>query len=75
LKLVGQKRVEAPQLISEAVMQEEDAGVLAAEIVTGLKDCEIRLSSSELIKRKTLFKTYTPFTVRFYSLSLISCSL
>jgi hypothetical protein len=68
---VGNKRVEAPTTNSQLhqnlsmshSVDEEEAGILAAELATGIPDSEVRLSYPDLLKRKSLFKKYTPFTL------------
>jgi len=42
---------------------EEECGILAAELATGISDADVTLNSPELLTRKTLFKKYTPFTL------------
>lgn len=38
-------------------------GILAADLVTGINDADVKLHSPEMLNRKTLFKKYTPFTL------------
>jgi hypothetical protein len=70
LKLVGQKRVEAPQVLVQDKLQknsqqldESNEGILAADLATGINDGDVKLHSPEILNRKTLFKKYTPFTL------------
>lgn len=67
MKIVGHKRIEAPthNLLVESAVEEEEGGqnLVAAEISTGILDSQIRLSFPDILKRKSLFKKYTPYTV------------
>ena len=56
-KLLGQKRIEAPTPELDASLQEED-------------DSLVRLSNPKFLKRKTLFKQQTPYTVIYNLLTL-----
>ena len=78
IKIVGQKRVEAPthNLLVDSNVEEEEGGenLLAAEISTGVLDSQVRLSFPDILKRKSLFKKYTPYTVITNILILFSFS-
>lgn len=67
MKIVGHKRVEAPtqNLLLDSNVEEEEGGqnLLAAEISTGVLDSQVRLSFPDILKRKSLFRKYTPYTV------------
>ena len=49
----------------EVDVEEEEDGqnLIAAEISTGILDSQIKLSFPDILKRKSLFKKYTPYTV------------
>jgi hypothetical protein len=68
MKIVGQKRVEAPthNLLGDSNVEEEEGGqnLVPAEISTGILDSQVRLSFPDILKRKSLFKKYTPYTVK-----------
>jgi len=69
MKIVGHKRVEAPShnFLVDSNVEEEEGGqnLLAAEISTGVLDSQVRLSFPDILKRKSLFRKYTPYTVTF----------
>ncbi len=66
MKIVGHKRIDAPShnLMVDAAGDEEEPGeLLSAEISSGILDSQIKLSYPDILKRKNLFKKYTPYTV------------
>ena len=70
-KLLGQKRIEGPHFAmdKQLVLNQENimdnGGLKDFTSLHQVEDSQVRLSHPDILKRKTLFKKHTPYTVSF----------